>query len=47
VKGSGLGLYIARTLMRMMDGDIFVRILPSEKENHTGDFAVTLVVRKA
>ena len=47
VKGSGLGLYIARTLMRMMDGDIFVRILPSVKENHTGDFAVTLVVRKA
>ena len=47
VKGSGLGLYIARTLMRMMDGDIYVHIISSDKENHTGDFAVTLVVRKA
>lgn len=47
VKGSGLGMYIARTLMRMMDGDIYARIQSSGKENHTGDFAVTLVVRKA
>ena len=47
VKGSGLGMYIARTLMRMMEGDIYARIISSGEENHTGDFAVTLVVRKA
>ncbi len=39
--GSGLGLYIARSLMRMMNGDIF-----AAKEN-TGDFSVTVVVKKA
>ena len=39
--GSGLGLYIARSLMRMMNGDIF-----ATKEN-TGDFSVTVVVKKA
>ena len=39
-QGSGLGLYIARSLMRMMNGDIFA------KEN-AGEFAVTVVVRKA
>ena len=69
VKGSGLGLFIARSLMRMMNGDIFAKIVPSDdadagkdkavvkdaagagssvsgKEN-AGDFAVTVVVRKA
>ncbi len=40
VNGSGLGLYIARTLMRMMDGDIYAEI----KEN---DFIITVVARKA
>ena len=47
VNGSGLGLYIARSLMRMMDGDIFAKCLPSKEENSAGDFAVTVVVRKA
>ena len=65
VKGSGLGLFISRSLVRMMNGEIFAKIVPSEsaasassasasessaaqsaKEN-TGDFAVTVVVRKA
>ena len=69
VKGSGLGLFIARSLMRMMNGDIFAKIVPSDdadagkdkavvmdaavagcsvsgKEN-AGDFAITVVVRKA
>ena len=40
VNGSGLGLYIARSLMRMMNGDIFAKI-----EN--GNFAMTVVVKKA
>lgn len=40
VKGNGLGLYICRTLMRKMDGEIFAQI----KEE---SFAVTVVVRKA
>lgn len=40
IKGSGLGLYICRTLMRKMDGEIFAQI--------NGDnFCVTIVVRKA
>ena len=39
-KGSGLGLYISRQLMRKMDGEIFVEI----KDN---DFCATVVVRKA
>lgn len=39
--GSGLGLYIARSLMRMMNGDIF-----AAKES-AGDFSVTVVVKKA
>ena len=47
VNGSGLGLYIARSLMRMMDGDIFAKCLPSKDEKSAGDFAVTVVVRKA
>lgn len=51
VNGSGLGLYIARTLMRMMDGEIFAKCIPASegadaKENY-GAFAITVVVRKA
>ena len=40
VKGSGLGLYICKTLMRKMDGEIFAQI----KED---GFCVTIVIRKA
>lgn len=40
VKGSGLGLYICRTLMRKMDGEIFAQITEES-------FVVTVVVRKA
>ncbi len=40
MKGSGLGLYICRTLMRKMDGEIFAGM----NENI---FSVTIVVRKA
>lgn len=40
MKGSGLGLYICKTLMRKMDGEIFA-------EMDEGFFCVTLVVRKA
>lgn len=39
-KGSGLGLYICRSLMRKMDGDVFVKV----KEDV---FSATAVVRKA
>ena len=39
VKGSGLGLYICRTLMRKMDGEIFAGI-------NADAFCVTVVVRK-
>ena len=39
-KGSGLGLYICKTLMRKMDGEIFARM----KEEL---FCVTIVIRKA
>ena len=39
-KGSGLGLYICKTLMRKMDGEIFAGM----KEEL---FCVTIVVRKA
>ncbi|MFI3887783.1 sensor histidine kinase [Streptococcus parauberis] len=39
VKGSGLGLYIAKTIMRKMHGDIFVEI----KNNK---FCLTLVIQK-
>lgn len=38
-KGSGLGLYISRQLMRKMDGEIFAEICG-------GDFQVTVVARK-
>jgi len=41
VGGSGLGLYIARSLMRMMNGDIFAQRKAPES------FSVTVVVRKA
>ncbi len=40
MKGSGLGLYICKTLMRKMDGEIFAQM----KEDV---FCVTIVVRKA
>lgn len=40
IKGSGLGLYICKTLMRKMDGEIFAGM----KEDV---FCVTIVVRKA
>ena len=40
VKGSGLGLYICKTLMRKMDGEIFAQ---TKEES----FVVTVVVRKA
>ena len=39
-KGSGLGLYICKTLMRKMDGEIFAEI-------NEDLFGVTIVVRKA
>lgn len=41
VNGSGLGLFIARNLMRMMNGEIFAKCEAPD------DFAVTVVVRKA
>ena len=40
VKGNGLGLYICKTLMRKMDGDVYAKNLEQ-------GFAVTVVVRKA
>jgi len=40
VKGNGLGLYICKTLMRKMDGEVYAEC---GKEN----FTVTVVVRKA
>ena len=40
IKGSGLGLYICKTLMRKMDGEIFA-------EMDEEFFCVTIVVRKA
>lgn len=40
VKGNGLGLYICKTLMRKMDGDIYAK-------NSKQGFVVTVVVRKA
>lgn len=39
-KGNGLGLYICRTLMRKMEGDIFVQL-------RDGKFRASVVVRKA
>ena len=39
-KGNGLGLYICKTLMRKMDGDIYAK-------NMEHGFVVTVVVRKA
>ena len=41
VNGSGLGLYIARSLMRMMNGDIFAKCEAPDI------FAITVVVKKA
>lgn len=38
-KGSGLGLYISRQLMRKMDGEVYAEIQEQ-------DFVVTMVVRK-
>jgi len=40
IKGSGLGLYICKHLMKKMDGDVFAKV-------DDGCFAVTVVVRKA
>lgn len=40
VKGNGLGLYICRTLMRKMEGDVYAEIAD-------GTFRVTAVMRKA
>lgn len=40
VKGSGLGLYICRELMKKMDGEVFAEI-------KNGSFLVTAVVQKA
>ena len=40
IKGSGLGLYICRNLMRKMDGDIYANIKPEA-------FCVTVVARKS
>ena len=40
IKGSGLGLYICKTLMRKMDGEIFAGM-------NEDIFCVTIVVRKA
>ncbi|MBQ5673557.1 MAG: sensor histidine kinase, partial [Lachnospiraceae bacterium] len=39
MKGSGLGLYICKTLMRKMDGEIFA-------EMNEDVFCVTIVIRK-
>ncbi len=40
VKGSGLGLYICRTLMRKMEGEVYAECM-------TDGFMITVVVRKA
>lgn len=40
VKGNGLGLYICKSLMKKMDGDVFAQILGE-------NFRVTVVARKA
>ena len=40
VKGSGLGLYICRELMKRMDGEVFAEI-------RNGNFLVTAVIQKA
>ena len=40
VKGSGLGLYICRSLMHRMDGEVFA-------EQSEDGFLVTVVIRKA
>lgn len=40
IKGNGLGLYICKTLMRKMDGEVYAQI-------NADSFLVTVVVRKA
>lgn len=40
INGNGLGLYICKTLMRKMDGEIFVQII-------NGNFRTSVVIRKA
>lgn len=40
VKGNGLGLYICKTLMRKMDGEIFAQV-------RGGNFRMSVVIRKA
>ena len=59
VSGSGLGLYIARSLMRMMNGDIFASCeapahdqsgsasSETSAKDSAGNFSVTVVVKKA
>ena len=59
VSGSGLGLYIARSLMRMMNGDIFASCeapahdqtgsasSETSSKDSAGNFSVTVVVKKA
>ena len=42
-KGSGLGLYICRQIMRAMDGEVYAEVKKSGKEDI---FAVTAVFRK-
>ena len=39
IKGSGLGLYICKTLMRMMEGEIYA-------ESEGDMFAVVVVIKK-
>ncbi|MBR3684408.1 MAG: HAMP domain-containing histidine kinase [Lachnospiraceae bacterium] len=40
IKGNGLGLYICKSLMRKMDGEVFGHV-------QNGSFIVTVVIRKA
>lgn len=40
IKGNGLGLYICKTLMRKMDGDVFVQMCGDK-------FTVSVVIRRA
>ncbi len=46
-KGNGLGLYICRKLMRMMDGDIFVDTSPECSADSLKTMTFTVVIRQA